>query len=406
MHIDDPIQKGIRMKKIFWPSSYWLMIFSFLVSACGAGGGPLGTTPEVAVENCGNGTCEDPETTETCPVDCTPQELIEPQPTPTEEIDPLGYITFVVNVHDIINLADSAETLLKLIDLFEEHGVKGDFFLTGPMTHAYIEGHPEVIQRLKETGMTISYHVQPPHPLVPDFQGPLQVGAVNVKLERIANYESQRLDMTTGGLIAGEPGGYLFLQEIFGAPPSAVYIPDDPIKGFALPHFTGIGAQMVVLYHQSGTSIEQPYAQDYGMWVRPVDIPISHWTSADIDASMAWWDMLATEYAASYQPVSRLQDEIESWSAERLPFIIVTIDEYNFYREGPPPWTMIYYQAPGTTQPNSPPFNLDAQDLTLPRSPENEKVVWDAYVALVEWAATYMQVVTSADIVDMATTGE
>ena len=142
------------------------------------------------------------------------------------------------------------------------------------------------------------------------------------------------------------------------------------------------------------------------MWVRPADILISHWPSAGIDASMAWWDMLATEFAGSYQPISHLQDQVEAWSAERLPFVIVPIDDYNLYREGPPPWTMIYYQAPGSTQPNSPPYNLDAPDLTSPRSPENGSDVWEAYAAMVEWAATYMQVVTSADVVEMATTGE
>jgi hypothetical protein len=163
---------------------------------------------------------------------------------------------------------------------------------------------------------------------------------------------------------------------------------------------------MVVLKEEERSDPGQPYRQEYGMWVRPADIHISHWTSAGIDASMAWWDMLATDFSGSYQPVSHLQEELESWGVDRLPFVIVTIDAYNFYREGPPPWTMIYYQAPGSTQPNSPPYNLDAPDLTLPRSPENGIEVWEAYSDMVEWAATYMQVVTSVDVVNMATMGE
>jgi len=46
----------------------------------------------------------------------------------------------------------------------------------------------------------------------------------------------------TGGLIEGEQGGYQYLLDIFEMPPCAVAIPDDPIKGFALPQFTGNGA--------------------------------------------------------------------------------------------------------------------------------------------------------------------
>jgi hypothetical protein len=32
--------------------------------------------------------------------------------------------------------------------------------------------------------------------------------------------------------------------------------------------------------------------------------------------------------------------------------------------------------------------------------------VWEAYVAMVEWASTYMEVVTSAEIVEMAEMGK
>ena len=381
-----------------------ILLSGLILAACGGEVVPTESLLDLRIDPCGDGTCQEDETYASCPADCPAEaELL---PTPTEEIDPLGYITFVVKVGDFIHLDQSSETLLKLVDLFESNGVKGDFYLTGPMTHAYMEKHPEVIQRLTDTGMTISYQVRPPHPLVPGFQGPLQIGAVNLKLERIEDYESHRLDLRTGGLLESEPGGFRYLTEIFKAPPYTVSTPKDSIQGFALPLFPRMGAQMVVLDHPSNTSIDNPLVQVHGMWVRPADIQISHWTSVGIDASMAWWDMLATDFAASYQPVSHLQEELESWGVDRLPFVIVTIDAYNFYREGPPPWTMIYYQAPGSTQPNSPPYNLDAPDLTSPRSPENEIAVWEAYSDLVEWAATYMQVVTSADIVHMATMGE
>jgi hypothetical protein len=381
-----------------------LLFSSLVLGACRNGATTIEAPPNLQADPCGNGICDEGEDADSCPLDCATQ--VEPQPTPTEEIDPLGYVTFVVYVSDFVNLTDSAATLLQIIDLFDRFNLKAEFFLTGPMTHAYLQSHPEVIERLRETGMTISYHVLPPHPLVPGFQAPLEISAINLKEERIAAYESQRLDVSTGALIENEPGGYQHLAQTFGAAPSAVSIPDDPIKGFALPHFASLGAKMVVLYNEPGANMEQPFLQEYGMWVRPVDINISHWPVEGIDASMAWWDMLATDFAASYQPAMRLQTEAESWNAERLPFITVTIDEYTFYREGSIPWTMIYYHDPSMTQANSPPFELNAPDLSSPRSVENREAVWTAYAAMVEWAATYMQVVTSADIVWMAELGE
>jgi len=151
----------------------------FFASECG-GGGPATDAPiDLQAESCGNGACDKGESIESCPSDCPAE--VEQQPTPTEEIDPLGYITFVVKVSDFVNLNDSAETLLQMIDLFEINGVKGEFFLTGPMVHAYMETYPEVIQRIKETDMTVSYTVQPPHPHSPSFQAPLQISAINLK---------------------------------------------------------------------------------------------------------------------------------------------------------------------------------------------------------------------------------
>jgi len=43
-----------------------------------------------------------------------------------------GYITFAVNVHDFVNVDESADTVLRLVDLFARYGVRGDFHLTGP----------------------------------------------------------------------------------------------------------------------------------------------------------------------------------------------------------------------------------------------------------------------------------
>jgi hypothetical protein len=213
------------------------------------------------------------------------------------------------------------------------------------------------------------------------------------------------LDLTSGGL-SEDPGGYQYVKEVFGSPPVTVSVPDTSMRGFALPILQQLGAQMVVLKDTERADLAHPYRQEYGMWVRPVDLALSHWTTVGIDAEMAWWDMLSSEYADSYRPLLQTQVAVEAWEAERLPFVTITIDEFNFYRQGPHPWTLIYYQDPGMTLAHSPPYDLQGPDLTSPRTTEDQDAVWLAYTELVEWAATYMRVVTASDIVELAVAGE
>ena len=52
--------------------------------------------------------------------------------------------------------------------------------------------------------------------------------------------------------------------------------------------------------------------------------------------------------------------------------------------------------------PLSPPFNLDATDPSTLRSVNDEERIWASYERLVTWAATNLQVVTSADLVVLA----
>ncbi len=93
----------------------------------------------------------------------------EPAPGPQKAV-----ITFVLNVHDWRHVDESAGTLLRAISIFERYGVKGDFYLTGPMAKLYAEKRPDVLERLRESKMTISDHVRPPHPLYPGFDGGLR----------------------------------------------------------------------------------------------------------------------------------------------------------------------------------------------------------------------------------------
>jgi hypothetical protein len=386
------------MRKFLQVALFTILMLG-LISACSDG-----SSPSVV---CGDGICSTGEDEDSCPNDC--EVVVEvlpsdtPAPTPTEAIDPIGYVTFAVYVSDFVHPDQSAETVLKLIDLFEANSLHGEFYLTGPVTHSFAQAHSEVIDRLRETGMTISYHSKPPHPLTPGFEGPISGLPVDETHQMITRYESERLDLETGGLIPGEQGGYNYLKEVFGNPPVAIDAPKTSRTGFAMPLLAGMGARVIV--YQDKYDPQQPFQYRYSLLIRPADLIINRWQADGVEGEQAWWEMQEGEFTSSYIPLDRLQTQVAAWDAERLPFILIPISEYNFYRSGPAPWTSIYYQDQSRSSIKSPPFDLNAMDLSIVRSEGSMQSVWDAYAQMVEWGSIYLEPVTSEDILQIATAG-
>ncbi|MBC8508210.1 MAG: hypothetical protein ISR58_18350 [Anaerolineales bacterium] len=320
---------------------------------------------------------------------------------------PTAYISFIINTHDIVHPDESADTIIQLIDLFERHDVRGDFYLTAPQVHLYAEQRPDVIDRLRESEMTISYHIRPPHPVYSGFDDRLD-GLDDTKLaETLREYETYRLEMTTGDLIYDEPGGYSYVADVFGREPVVVSLPNERYRSQGLPIFEELGAQMTVTYHESGTDPENSFEWRNGLLIRPSDFSVTRWPSPEnLENSPFWWNMLNTPIADYYNPTSYLQSQLEDWEGARAPFITVLIHENNFFRRGGTPFTFIYWADKDKTQPLSPPFELDAPDGSQPRSPENIAAIWAAYEEIVAYAAEHLSVVTSKDIVSMAETGQ
>lgn len=384
------------MKKRAFTAFLVAISLSLILAACAAGPG------DEAV--CGDGICSEGEDASTCEADCGVEIAVlpteTPEPTATQEIDPLGFVTFAVYVSDIVHHNQSAETVLALVDLFEQYGVAGEFYISGPMTQIYAQEYGEVIERLRATDMGISYHVQPPHPLVAGFQGPISGLPVDETGRMITRYESERLDLETGGLIPEEPGGYRYLEELFGSPPVAVDAPKTSRSGFALPVLARFGARVVVLPRE--TDPQQPFIEQYSMLVRPADLLINRWGAEGVEGERNWWEMQASELKADFSPQERLMNEAKAWDSERLPFILIPIHEYSFYRSGPAPWSLIYYQDAARSTPKSAPFDLNAADPSSPRTEADQQEVWEAYAGMVEWGSIYLDPVTSEDILALA----
>ncbi|MEY2820119.1 MAG: hypothetical protein RL275_3582 [Chloroflexota bacterium] len=334
------------------------------------------------------------------------------EPSPTFNTQPAtgssAYISFIINVHDWTHPDESADILLQLVDLFERYGVPCDFYFTAEITRELAENHPEVIERLKNSDMTISYHVRPPHPLYTGFDSRLKNLSDDELYQTLLDYETYALNLDTGELDTSQPGGYTYVAQVFSRNPVVAPAPNnDPgIKDAAQRVYASLGAQMTLLYHESGTKIEQPFEYVNGLLVRPSDFSITRTTSID-GGDNFWWNFMSKPNAAEYNPTKFLQTQLAEWDSRnngRAPFITALIHENNFYRSGAEAWSSIYFTMDmgKKDQPLPAPWNLSAPDPSTPRTEEDQVAILAAYEELVAYAAANLTVVTSEDIVKMA----
>ena len=322
--------------------------------------------------------------------------------------DVKGYITFAINTHDWMHVDQSADILLRLIELFEKYDVRGDFYLTAPMTHHYAESRPDVIRRLRDSKMTISYHVRPPHILYPGFNGRLR-GLDDALAKTLRDYETYRLDMTTGQLLRDQPGGCQYVAATFGRKPVALGVPTGSPRErrAARRGYRELGAKVIVEHHESGTKLDRPFEWVDGLLMRPSDFSVTRWAAPGDRPGRRglgnfWWNMLSTPRAANYNPTAYLKKRLAEWNGPREPIITCLIHENNFYRARSTPWALVYYADVRKSRPLRPPFDLDAPDASVARSPADRQAIWRAYEEIVAYAAANLKVVTSEDVARMA----
>jgi hypothetical protein len=332
-------------------------------------------------------------------------------PTPSPDYgrgEDVAYISFIINVHDWAHPTESADLLLQLIDLFEKYGVRGDFYFTAEITRALAETRPDVIERFRNSDMTISYHVRPPHPLYTGFDARLKNLSDDELYQTLLDYETYALDLETGDLDRAHPGGYTYVASVFGRNPVVAAAPNgDPrIKDAAQRVYAALGAQMTILYHESGTKINQPFEYVNGLLVRPSDFSVTRTTFIDGGENF-WWNFMSRPNADEYSPTALLQSQLAEWESHnyvRVPFITSLIHENNFYRSGAEAWSSIYFTMDKgqKDEPLPPPWDLSAPDPSRLRTQADQSVIFAAYDELVAYAAAHLIVVTSEDIVLLA----
>ncbi|MGV8040253.1 MAG: hypothetical protein AB2L07_09300 [Thermoanaerobaculaceae bacterium] len=325
-----------------------------------------------------------------------------------DDTAPEGYITFALNVHDWVHPAESAATLGRLVDIFERHGVRGDFYFTPEIARELAEHHPEVVDRLRLSGMTISYHVRPPHPLYAGFDQRLRgLDAASLRAT-LEDYETHAVDLATGDLDRDRAGGYRFVADVFGRQPVVASAPtsDPALRGAAQKLYRDLGARATVTYHETGTDPDRPFEYANGLLVRPSDFSVTRVTPVN-GSDNFWWNYMHAPDAEQYRPLRLLELGMAEWrgsGASRLPFVTVLIHENNFVRRGPEGWTSVYYEIENGKRgdPLPPPWNLEAPDPSQVRPAAEQEAIWAAYEELVAYAAAHLEVVTSEDLVRLA----
>ena len=317
-----------------------------------------------------------------------------------------GYMTFAINVHDFANINESADTLLRLMKIFQKYNVRGDFYFTGPVVARYVEKRPDLMRTFKASAMTISYHLRPPHPAYAGFDDKLQALDDKALRQTLQDYEQYRMDLTNGEIRRDQPGGYTLVAQAFGRPPVCVSTQNRShrIKTIFDDILRSMGARMVIQYHETGAAIANPFVYLDGLLVRPSDFSITRWTREGETEDSFWWNRLAGHRAdpAVFDPVARLKTEVQSWQAPRPPFITALIHENNFYHFGPETWKAYYFSDINKMTPRQPPYPLDEPDPGRMRSATEREKIFEAYERLVAYAAANLTVVTSEDIVRLA----
>lgn len=314
-----------------------------------------------------------------------------------------AYINFVINVQNFRYLDSSADTVIKLANIFSKFNAKGDFYLTGPMVQLYNASRTDAINKLK--GQGVCYHTRPPHPIFAGFDSRLQGLTGSQLTNKIEEFETQQLDLSTGKLTPGKPGGFALVKSSLGKTPSCVSIPsdDDTIREAACAWYKDNGAKAVVWYHKAQKLGDNPYQYKNGLLSRPSDVVVDQWQARGESSPTLWWNRYkdgAPE--ADGKPHKRIEQLVATWEGKRPPFVTVLIHDDNFTRRGPDPWVYTFWKDKEKTQPKNAPYNLEAEDPSTRRDDEEQTRILTAYNNMVEFCAANYTIVTMNDVLNLA----
>lgn len=266
---------------------------------------------------------------------------------------PKMYVSFVVNINDWIDHDLSAETLSRLIDIYDKYNVKADLYFTEPVLKAYEKYHPELIWKIKKSGMSIGYHFRPPHPAYDMFKGILRSKENLVKsgndcravkslsyaekVRILSDFESYALktddwppegwpdnqDGYCSSFDKGETGGYKYVASVFEVSPvisGISNIIDEELRKAEAEVLKKMGTKIFVTEH-FGNSRDNPdnaFEEKYGLLTRPSDIGLS------------FFEGPLTETSAPSMAAQRLLEQAKRINFDRSMFGVLAVHDHDF----------------------------------------------------------------------------
>ncbi|MFA6889080.1 MAG: hypothetical protein WC254_06310 [Candidatus Woesearchaeota archaeon] len=315
-----------------------------------------------------------------------------PIPNITEDTRPA--FSFILNVHDWYNPEESAETLTHLLDIFEKYNIKAEFYFTEPIFKTYEQYHPEVLQRLLEDNMTISFHIRQPHPVIfgsSQYSAAIENMSSSERIAKLTDYEIYALNLSTGGIDYTHPGGYSYIKEKIGyAPIVAGLNADSPtLRKDELKVLKSMGLQMYIREHM-GDTLD---TGDSGLLTRPSQFGIE-------EQDQKYNYFVNGQSLGPVDPLHSVVDPSELFAGAQGYGLFVA-HENDFYTESPG-WTQVYWRnLQGDHYIVKPsPYDLTASDGNLRFFTEEEmNQQWENYEAIVAYASEHFRIVTSRDII-------
>ncbi len=306
-------------------------------------------------------------------------------------------VTFIINTHEWYYIEEGSQTITRLLDLFEERNLRAEFYMTAPTFKAYEDKYPEVLERMQDLDMSISFHLREPHPLkLLKQNSDLTTMSHDELVEELTNYESYELDLTTGEYNEDIQGGYSYMAQQLGYAPPAVGANSNNLdyQTAELEVLSNLGAQMYVAEH-SGSTLTQG---TNGMLTRPSQFTVGRLIgiseekkATGLDHGDFWWN-----YNEAVVP-----EELFN-KADSGEHGVVIIHDSDFYalKAG---WRQIYYdfQEDGSTKGLPSPYDLTRTDDEFQFYPEDHlEQTWENYEAILDYATENMEIITSKDIIE------
>ena len=319
------------------------------------------------------------------------------------------YINFVMNCHNFAKPDEAYTTLLKLCRIFRKYNAKADFYFLEPMVTRLKQLHPDIIDTLLSSNISISYHHRAPHPVYMNTTISRNIAALpwDSAMYYMNKFESQHLNLITGDFNPSLSGGYSYVKNIFGYSP--VTIACIGIKtGFIIERESMYacklqGAKSVMTYHESGADANYPFMWYFGMIERPADYSVTRWTAGSQTSDRFWWEMIETPDEQYYSPANYFRQQIASRDSSKLTLVNVIMHETDFHYTNTP-WKPYYYFDSLNTQERQPPFDTTRTAAWVRiRNESYENKIWNKYDSLVKYASIRqgVKIVTMNDITGM-----